>query len=109
MIRPILAANLAGAIALSGVAAAQDGATLALAATCATCATCHGPNGHSQGAIPSLAGRPQARLQAALNDMIEGRRPATIMLKVLAGYRPDEVDAALAWFSRQPPPPATAP
>ncbi|MBL8438091.1 MAG: c-type cytochrome [Zoogloeaceae bacterium] len=106
MIRPILAASLAGAIALSGVAAAQDGATLALAATCATC---HGPNGHSQGAIPSLAGRPQARLQAALNDMIEGRRPATIMLKVLAGYRPDEVDAALAWFSRQPPPPATAP
>ncbi|NPD17665.1 c-type cytochrome [Xinfangfangia sp. D13-10-4-6] len=62
------------------------------------CASCHGPGGQSPGAIPSIAGLPEADLIAALTAFRDNP-PAgtTVMTRHMKGYDDAQI-AALAKF-----------
>jgi cytochrome c553 len=84
----------------AGEATAQDYAARSWAAGCAGC---HGTNGHSAGAVPSLAGRSKAELLAILEEFKAGKRKAaTIMHQYAAGYSDAELERIAEYFSRQP-------
>jgi cytochrome c553 len=90
---PIAAALL---LALAGPSAAVAGpAPLAAQG----CVGCHGPEGRGAGAVPALAGRDAAELQALLNAFRSGDRPATIMTRIVPGYSEEELAAVAAHFA----------
>lgn len=65
-----------------------------------SCASCHGTEGRSSGAIPPLAGAPQAVLAARLAAFKVGNDPnATIMSRIAAGYSDDELEALARYFA----------
>ncbi len=59
------------------------------------CAACHGPDGHSQGAIPSIYALPKEQLVDALRAFRSGARPGTVMNRIAKGLSDDDI-AALA-------------
>ncbi len=65
----------------------------------ATCFICHGPNGKSNGAIPSLAGQDKAYLSEAMRDYKSGKRESTVMQKYALGYTDSEYEALAAYFA----------
>ena len=69
---------------------AQDADPRLLASSCAAC---HGPAGRSPGAIPSLNGRAEAAIGEALRAFRDGKRPATVMVRIARGYSDAEIDA----------------
>ncbi len=78
-----------------GSAAADDGRTRFLAANCAYC---HGPDGHSHGAIPSLAGLDAGYFIAQMQAFRSGARAATVMQTHALGYNDGEIAALAQWF-----------
>jgi len=57
-----------------------------------SCFSCHGPDGHSPGSIPSLAGKPADYIQKALKDFASGARPSTVMGRHAKGYTDEEIE-----------------
>ncbi len=94
---PIRALAIALTLALPGAALAQ---TLVSEAQilAGPCASCHGPSGQSPGAIPGIAGLPEAELSEKLTAFRDNP-PAgsTIMGRHMKGYSDDQI-AALAKF-----------
>lgn len=93
-LRPIVPGVLIAASLFPLPAAANrpTPATLALG-----CSGCHGTAGHSKGATPALAGKPEADLLRALRDFKSGRRKSSIMNRIAAGYQ----DADLVELAHQ--------
>lgn len=82
-------------------------ANLALAASepvvAGPCANCHGPDGHSPGAIPSIAGMPQAEMEQRLKAFREeSGAAATIMPRLMKGYDDAQIAELARWFSELP-------
>jgi cytochrome subunit of sulfide dehydrogenase len=67
----------------------------------AACTSCHGSDGHSRGAIASLAGRDAKSIALAVQDFREGRRPSTLMQQLARGYTDAQIEAAAAYFAAQ--------
>jgi cytochrome c553 len=65
----------------------------------ATCFICHGPNGKSNGAIPSLAGQDKAYLVASLKDFKSGKRESTVMKRYALGYSDTEYEEIAEFFA----------
>lgn len=67
----------------------------------ATCFNCHGPDGKSNGAIPSLAGQSKNDIVNAMKDFRSGKRDeyATVMKKYALGYTDSEYEAMAEYFS----------
>ncbi len=91
--------TLAALAALTALAAppafAQRAAVLA-----GTCANCHGTAGRGVGAMPSLAGQPEAHLVAQMKAFRDGTRPATIMHQLAKGYTDEQIQAVSAHYAR---------
>jgi cytochrome c553 len=85
---------------LTTQALAQGDATLARSLA-ATCANCHGTTGHTQGAVPSIAGQSKAELLQKLTEFRDGKRPATIMHQLAKGYTPEQLDLVAGWLAQQ--------
>ncbi|MBW7852434.1 MAG: c-type cytochrome [Rhodospirillales bacterium] len=86
------------ALASWSVADAQDdAAALQTAVLAGSCANCHGTDGHSPGAIPSLAGKKEEDLLKALTAFKQGKAKVTVMTRLAKGYT-DEQLAALAHY-----------
>ena len=99
MRRPLRLFALAlAAGALASGAHADDTAARSLAATCTGC---HGPNGVSQGGIPSLAGLDKQRIVTLVQEFRDGRRPSTVMQQHAKGYTDQQIEAIAAWFAAQ--------
>lgn len=64
------------------------------------CASCHGPDGRSQGAIPSLAGMPAQEFVAKMAAFRSGGGDATVMDRIAPGVSPAEVDALADYFAQ---------
>ena len=88
----LLGASLADMVAL---AAERTPTALANA-----CASCHGPDGRSQGAIPSLAGMPAKEFVAKMTAFRSGAGDATVMDRIAPGVSPAEVDALADYFAQ---------
>lgn len=55
------------------------------------CWGCHGPQGNSQGAIPSVSGLPANLIEAQMQAFKSGERPSTIMNRIAKGYSEAEI------------------
>lgn len=71
------------------------------AALAQPCAACHGPNGQSQGGVPSLAARPADAIYHELVSFKSGVRASTIMSRIARGYSDSELAALAAYFGRK--------
>ncbi len=64
------------------------------------CAACHGPDGHSQGAIPSIHALPKEQLVDALRAFRSGARSGTVMSRIAKGLSDDDIAALAAHAAR---------
>jgi cytochrome c553 len=60
------------------------------------CAACHGPNGVSQGLIPSLAGLEPAYIASQLMAFRSGTRVGTVMNLIATGLSDADIDAIVS-------------
>lgn len=82
----------------AAMAQAQDQADVQVLA--GPCANCHGPDGHSPGAIPSIAGLPEDRAVERMLAFRDGSDPtATIMPRLMKGYDEAQIRALARWFA----------
>jgi cytochrome subunit of sulfide dehydrogenase len=63
------------------------------------CSGCHGLNGHSQGAIPSLAGIERARFVTLMKAYRDRTVDSTIMDRIARSYDDAEIEAMAEHFS----------
>jgi cytochrome c553 len=63
------------------------------------CAACHGPEGRSQGAIPSIDNLPTEDFIAALRAFRADTRQGTVMNRVGKGVDESEISAMAAYFA----------
>ena len=81
------------------------------------CVNCHGPDGRSPGAIPSIAGLPEAELKAKLVEFKSDGPPAgstagttagtTIMNRLAKGYTDAQIAALAHYYAQMKPASAT--
>lgn len=81
-------------VAESGFAGGTIGRTVGV-----TCNACHGPDGKSEGAIPSLDELTDKQIESELLAFRSGKRPATIMNRIARGYTNNEIAAVAEYFS----------
>jgi sulfide dehydrogenase cytochrome subunit len=98
--RPLhtLLALLVAVLVVPGMAAA-DPAVLRGAALANACAACHGPNGRSQGAIPSINALSAEDFIAALKAFRAETRPGTVMNRIAKGLDEADITALVAYFA----------
>ena len=63
------------------------------------CAACHGPDGQSQGAIPSLNTLSAADAIAALQAFRAATRKGTVMLRIAKGLDDADITAVATYFA----------
>jgi sulfide dehydrogenase cytochrome subunit len=80
-------------------AAAADLALSHGAALTNACAACHGPDGRSQGAIPSIDNLPAEDFIAALKAFRGETRQGTVMNRIAKGVDDAEIRAMAAYFT----------
>ena len=68
------------------------------------CAACHGPNGHSQGAIPAIDRLPTAEFVTALQAFRAETRKGTVMNRIAKGLDDADITAVAQYFAGQPKP-----
>ncbi|MBF0249223.1 MAG: cytochrome c4 [Alphaproteobacteria bacterium] len=68
-----------------------------------TCNGCHGPDGTSFGpASPTIAGMNKLYLAEALKSYRDGKRPSTIMGRIMKGYDDAEIEKIAGHFASKP-------
>lgn len=65
----------------------------------ATCTGCHGTNGHSEGAIPSIAGLSQTEIVRLMLEFKDNKRAATVMHQHAKGYTDAQIERIAAFFA----------
>jgi cytochrome c553 len=83
--------------------AVADQLTSRGAALAHACAACHGPEGRSQGAIPSLNTISRENFVAALQAFRSGERQGTVMNRIAKGLDDADIAAVAAYFLTAPP------
>jgi cytochrome subunit of sulfide dehydrogenase len=63
------------------------------------CAACHGPEGESQGAIPSFKTLPKERLVETLRAFRSGERQGTVMNRIAKGLEDTDIEAIAAYVT----------
>jgi sulfide dehydrogenase cytochrome subunit len=79
---------------------AADSSTAPGAAFVHACAACHGPEGQSQGAIPSFHTLPKERLVEALRAFRSDKRQGTVMNRIAKGLEDADIEAIAVYMSR---------
>lgn len=88
---------ITASLGLGIVAVKADMASPAVLAN--TCFSCHGPDGVSQGAMPSINGKSAEYIETALMAFREDRRKGTIMNRIAKGFDADEIKALSRYLS----------
>jgi cytochrome c553 len=66
------------------------------------CATCHGPNGQSQGAIPSINALTKENFVAAMRAFQTGERQGTVMNRIAKGLEDADIESVAAYLAVKP-------
>jgi sulfide dehydrogenase cytochrome subunit len=98
VMRLIFVALLIAGVLPAGAAAAES-ATARGADLAHACAACHGPDGRSQGAIPSIDRLPAEDFIAALKAFRADTRQGTVMNRIAKGVDEAEIRAVAAYFA----------
>ncbi|MEO3431045.1 c-type cytochrome [Pelagibius sp. CAU 1746] len=96
LVRFAAPALTAAAALTAGTAGAEEkrGAVLAN-----TCFSCHGTDGHSAGAMPSIAGKSADYIVETLKRFRSGDKASTVMVRIAKGFTDDEIVALADYFS----------
>ncbi|WP_409525696.1 c-type cytochrome [Nitrincola sp. MINF-07-Sa-05] len=71
-----------------------------MAVMAGSCANCHGTDGQMAGAVPPLAGRSQAAMEAQLLSFKHDENTqATVMNRIAKGFSDEELSALAAHFA----------
>ncbi|OIQ77002.1 cytochrome subunit of sulfide dehydrogenase [mine drainage metagenome] len=92
---------LTSLLCAAGAAQAAGPAVTPAQSLAATCFNCHGPQGISNGAIPSLAGRSAESTIVALQDYRTGKLKGTIMPQISKGYTDAQIRLIADYFAQQ--------
>lgn len=65
----------------------------------ASCAGCHGTHGVAQPGMDSLAGQKKEDLLKKMQDFKSGKKPATLMHQLSAGYSDTQIEQLAAYFA----------
>jgi cytochrome subunit of sulfide dehydrogenase len=84
---------------LSSSADAADMAMARGTALASACGACHGPDGRSQGAIPSINHLPAEDFTFALKAFRADGRQGTVMNRIAKGLDDAEISAMAAYFA----------
>jgi len=87
---------------LPGIIVAAETGSARGAALAHTCVTCHGPEGRSQGAIPSLTTLSSADITTALQAFPAETRPSTLMHRIAKGLDDADITAVATYFATLP-------
>jgi cytochrome subunit of sulfide dehydrogenase len=79
--------------------AAADSAAARGSALTNACAACHGPDGRSQGAIPSIDNLPAEEFIAALKAFRADARKGTVMNRIAKGVDDAEISAMATYVA----------
>jgi cytochrome subunit of sulfide dehydrogenase len=90
---------LCSAALLLPSAAAADPVVSRGAALAHACAACHGPEGRSQGAIPSIDKLPTEDFMMVLKAFRADARQSTVMNRIAKGLDDAEISAMAAYFA----------
>lgn len=63
------------------------------------CMACHGPEGESQGDIPSLKGLSHNQLKRDLHAFKSAQRRGVIMNRIARGYSDEQIEILARYFS----------
>jgi cytochrome subunit of sulfide dehydrogenase len=63
-----------------------------------SCSGCHGPDGKSDGVIPSIYGKSSEYLETALREFKSGARTSTVMGRHAKGYTDEEIHLIAEYF-----------
>ncbi|HSH29121.1 MAG TPA: c-type cytochrome [Thiohalobacter sp.] len=66
-----------------------------------SCAGCHGTDGHSPGAIPSIADKSTDFVETALQEFRSGARHGTVMGRHARAYTDEEIRLIAEFFGRE--------
>ncbi len=80
-------------------ARAEDQSPTRGAALMNACGACHGPEGHSQGAIPAIDAIARENMVAALRAFRTGERQCTVMTRIAKGLNDDDIAALAAYVA----------
>jgi len=86
-------------VGLLSSSAAADMAMARGPAQADACAACHGPDGRSQGAIPSINHLPAEDFTIALKAFRADTRQGTVMNRIAKGLDDAEISAMAAYFA----------
>jgi cytochrome subunit of sulfide dehydrogenase len=84
---------------LPSTIAVADAAMASGPALANACAACHGPDGRSQGAIPSIDNLSAEDFIAALKAFRADARKGTVMNRIAKGVDDAEISAMAAYFA----------
>jgi cytochrome subunit of sulfide dehydrogenase len=84
---------------LASAADAADQAATRGAALANACAACHGPDGRSQGAIPSIDTLSTEDFMMALKAFRADTRKGTVMNRIAKGLDDAEINATATYFA----------
>jgi cytochrome subunit of sulfide dehydrogenase len=90
---------LCSAVLILPAAAAAEAVASRGTALANACAACHGPDGRSQGAIPSIDNLPAGNFTMALKAFSTGTRQGTVMNRIAKGLDDAEISATAAYFA----------
>ncbi|ACF13114.1 cytochrome c class I [Chloroherpeton thalassium ATCC 35110] len=63
-----------------------------------SCTSCHGPDGKSEGIMPSLYGKETAYIQERLLGFQKGEGRPTVMDRIAKGYTEEEIKLIAEYF-----------
>ena len=86
------------AAAIGGAAKAEMASSTVLANTCFSC---HGTDGHSAGAMPTIAGKSPKFIASNLKEFRSGKRESTVMGRIAKGFSDAEIDALSQYFAKK--------
>lgn len=93
--------RLLAGLALAGLSSWASADALQVRSMAASCSACHGTNGVALQGMDSLAGQKKEDLQKKMLDYKTGKKPATLMHQLAAGYSDAQIDQLAGYFAAQ--------
>lgn len=93
--------RLLAGLALAGLSSWASADALQVRSMAAACSACHGTNGVALQGMDSLAGQKKEDLQKKMLDYKTGKKPATLMHQLAAGYSDAQIEQLAGYFAAQ--------
>ena len=87
------------ALVLASLSTWASADALQVRSMAASCSGCHGTHGVAMPGMDSLAGQKKEDLLKKMQDFKSGKKPATLMHQLSAGYSDTQIEQLAAYFA----------